>query len=569
LLGIGPGTGAYVQGYQNATQFYVIGHTTQNPEIMVVTDSAFTNIFTVGTLTGTRAKGVLDVTQFSVWAYSGQTNAQAVFKVLDNAVSDIFQVWNSGEIQTNCGNNATCLNIFGGTNSSGIQITLNGVVCFQVTNAQTWASGGLIVGAGPGSFGRIQQGTADGTIKLSDNAGTSFTALQFGGTTASFPSIRRSSTALLIKLADDSAFSGLTPGFVTPTQGTITAAQPGVDHTVTWNNAGVTFTAIKSNVTSTASAAASLLIDLQLATVSQFKVTKAGAVTATGLLTAVGATLTATATITPAVNTNALTVTGYSLTGSDASSLVSFAGTWNTSGVPTAILLNITNTASDAASLLFDLQMSSVSQFKVSKAGAVTALGLLTAVGATLSATATVTPAVNTNALAVTGFSLTGSDASSLVSLAGTWNTTGAPTAIKLNITNTASDAASLLLDLQIGGSSLFLVNKLGTAIGNNFLVTPTTLTFAATTDIDMTLAGDRTLALTGDITFTTSNRAAGRGIKIKILADGSTRNFTFPAWIFLGTAPTSIAANKTAILSIQAYSTTDASIVAAYSVQA
>jgi hypothetical protein len=45
-----------------------------------------------------------------------------------------------------------------------------------------------------------------------------------------------------------------------------------------------------------------------------------------------------------------------------------------------------------------------------------------------------------------------------MLDLAGTWNTSGTPTAIKLNVTNTASNAASLLMDLQVGGTSQFKV---------------------------------------------------------------------------------------------------------------
>jgi hypothetical protein len=60
--------------------------------------------------------------------------------------------------------------------------------------------------------------------------------------------------------------------------------------------------------------------------------------------------------------------------------------------------------------------------------------------------------------------------ATSLVDLATTWlSTTGTPTAIKLNVTDTANvPAASNLLDLQVGGVSKFKVNKAGrTMIGN------------------------------------------------------------------------------------------------------
>lgn len=51
------------------------------------------------------------------------------------------------------------------------------------------------------------------------------------------------------------------------------------DLTDTWNAGGTTFTAIKMNATDTASAAGSLLIDLQVGGVSQFSVTKAGVIT--------------------------------------------------------------------------------------------------------------------------------------------------------------------------------------------------------------------------------------------------------------------------------------------------
>lgn len=68
----------------------------------------------------------------------------------------------------------------------------------------------------------------------------------------------------------------------------------------------------------------------------------------------------------------------------------------------------------------------------------------------------------NASVLTSSGHSLTGSNATGMIDLAGTWNTTGTPTAVKLNITDTASNASSLLLDLQVGGSSKFKVDKAG-----------------------------------------------------------------------------------------------------------
>lgn len=77
----------------------------------------------------------------------------------------------------------------------------------------------------------------------------------------------------------------------------------------------------------------------------------------------------------------------------------------------------------------------------------------------TFTALQTITQAsANAGILASTGYSVTGSNSTNTVDLAGTWNTSGTPTGIKLNITNTASNAASPLMDLQTGGASTFKI---------------------------------------------------------------------------------------------------------------
>jgi hypothetical protein len=58
------------------------------------------------------------------------------------------------------------------------------------------------------------------------------------------------------------------------------ATAPLSNLTATWNAGGTTFTAIKMNVTDTASASGSLLMDLQVGGTSQFSVNKAGLVSA-------------------------------------------------------------------------------------------------------------------------------------------------------------------------------------------------------------------------------------------------------------------------------------------------
>lgn len=62
----------------------------------------------------------------------------------------------------------------------------------------------------------------------------------------------------------------------------------------------------------------------------------------------------------------------------------------------------------------------------------------------------------------ITGDTQTGSSANGVLIASQVWNTTGSPTAIRLDITNTASGAASKLIDLLVGGVSRFAVDKSG-----------------------------------------------------------------------------------------------------------
>ena len=76
-------------------------------------------------------------------------------------------------------------------------------------------------------------------------------------------------------------------------------------------------------------------------------------------------------TITAPANTSALTAS-YSVTGANTTPVVDLSGTWNTTGIARGIRLNITDTASNASSLLLDLQRNGVTAFSVGKFGGVT-----------------------------------------------------------------------------------------------------------------------------------------------------------------------------------------------------
>ena len=68
---------------------------------------------------------------------------------------------------------------------------------------------------------------------------------------------------------------------------------------------------------------------------------------------------------------NAIYAHNQVLTGSSNNALVQLAATWNTTGNPNAIELNVTNTASGSSAKLMNLQVGSVTKFNVSKGGAI------------------------------------------------------------------------------------------------------------------------------------------------------------------------------------------------------
>ena len=84
----------------------------------------------------------------------------------------------------------------------------------------------------------------------------------------------------------------------------------------------------------------------------------------------------------------------------------------------------------------------------------------------TFTALQTITQAsANAGILASTGYSLTGSDATSMVDLAGTLNTTGNPIALKIALTNTASGATTKFASFlagAAGATEVFSVDKDG-----------------------------------------------------------------------------------------------------------
>ena len=159
------------------------------------------------------------------------------------------------------------------------------------------------------------------------------------------------------------------------------------------------------------------------------------------------------------------------------------------------------------------------------------------------------------------------------------WSTSG--TGIGVNAPN---GFAGNLMDLQLNGSRVFSVSSTGAITGTSSSLVSTsaaglqratsysTITYGATTNLDLAVLDGqfRTISLTGNLTFTTSNLANGRTVSLRLIADGTTRNLSFPVgWKFIGVKPTSITANKTGVLSLTFYGSADTDCIAAYGVEA
>jgi len=141
-----------------------------------------------------------------------------------------------------------------------------------------------------------------------------------------------------------------------------------------------------------------------------------------------------------------------------------------------------------------------------------------------------------------------------------TLTSTGA-TNVTLPTTGTLATLAGVeTLDGKTLTAVVRVQNALATALGTT-----------GTINLDFSTGELTTMpAMTGNVTFTASNYAAGRSKTIRIIGGASAFTFTFPTtWKFLGAAaPASLAIGKYAVLTLTSISTTEAEVVAAYSAQ-
>lgn len=148
--------------------------------------------------------------------------------------SIIFQVAPAGSSGSSQNAYTTILTLSGASQTAtfGGAVTSGGSIQIPAASAFYWNARSIV------------RSPADSVITLANSAETSFDRLQFGGTTSSFPAIKRSTTTLQAVLADDSGFAAVQSlydrfGSGTP-EGSVTAPVGAVYHR-TDGGAGTSF----------------------------------------------------------------------------------------------------------------------------------------------------------------------------------------------------------------------------------------------------------------------------------------------------------------------------------------
>lgn len=108
-----------------------------------------------------------------------------------------------------------------------------------------------------------------------------------------------------------------------------------------------------------------------------------------------------------------------------------------------------------------------------------------------------------------------------------------------------------------------------GNVDANNYHVNVTAVTAGAIALNFGTSNGLFNVTANATVDFSTSTGyAAGNTITVRITAGAALRTLTFPAWVFVGSKPASIAANKIGVLTVTSFGTTAADCVASWVVQ-
>jgi len=158
----------------------------------------------------------------------------------------------------------------------------NNLYCWDLVNNRpaffvNGNTGNIVVG------GLYAEGSLQAKVQAIGVAGNSTTLLGLDNKTATaIPFKIRGASGQTANLAEFSnsggaLLSSISPaGSINVSNGSVSTNTPTIDASQQWNASGTTFTALKLNVTNTASATASALVDFQIGGTSYFKVTRGG-----------------------------------------------------------------------------------------------------------------------------------------------------------------------------------------------------------------------------------------------------------------------------------------------------
>lgn len=207
--------GNIIAGYFPGLDYYTYG----NNALKVNTGSKiqFSN-YGSGTITGTPTKAL---------------NVDASGNVIEGTLSSSGLTVGtttiaSGTTGRGLYDNGGVLGEFTNTGTGTVQVLQNSptlitpVIGAATGTSLTLTNTGLTISAVGGNGFRTSGGgffifKSDGVATLSDNSDASWGRLQFGGTTSSYPALKRSTTSLQVRLADDSGDGGFSTGALTAT----------------------------------------------------------------------------------------------------------------------------------------------------------------------------------------------------------------------------------------------------------------------------------------------------------------------------------------------------------------